>query len=899
MLDRRGFSQVTFRGEYPIGLVSYGDNGCAVTVALEAFSPFVPLNEQDSSLPATVLRYTVKNVSGQRVEAEVGGWLENAVCLHSAQVGIGVRHNRMVREGRVTMLECGASAPPAEKQTQARPEIVFEDFEKPTYEGWTATGTAFGSGPVEKGKMPQYQGDVGAAGNRLVNTHNARQGEDVGAGDKHTGTLTSKVFVMERNHINFLIGGGGHQRRTCMNLLIEGKVVLSATGRNDNRMQAGSFDVRAWAGQRGQLQIVDSETGPWGNIGIDQIVFSDRPARPPIKFDQQHDHGTMALAVIGGGEGVASCQLPEGATGNWQLITGNSLVESASQPFGKKLVGAVAKKLTLEAGQEAAVTFVVAWHFPNLNLKDGGRHYATRFESAGVVARHVAENIEALSKQTRLWRDTWYDSTLPYWFLDRTFANTSTLATSTCHWFKTGRFYGWEGVGCCEGTCTHVWGYAHAVARLFPELERILREKVDFDIAFDPKTGMINHRGESHGPAIDGQAGCVLRAYREHQMSADDAFLKRNWPRVKKALEYLMEQDGNGDGILEGGQHNTLDSAWFGPVAWLSGLYLAALRAGEEMAGEMGDEDFARQTRGIFEKGKKRIVELLFNGEYFIHKPDPKHPEAMRSADGCEIDQVFGQSWAFAVGLGRIFEEEQAKSALRALWKYNFTPDVGPYREANKPGRWYAMAGEGGLIMCTFPRGGEKFDKGYAYYLNECMTGFEYQVAGHMIWEGMVMEGLAVARMIHDRYHAARRNPWNEVECGDHYARAMASYGVYLAACGFEYHGPQGRLGFSPKIRPEDFKAAFTTAQGWGTFWQKREGDEQRVGIDLKYGVLRVGSLALGLPEGKTVKEVQVVVDGRGVECTHLAAANRVDLTMAAVIGIQAGQRIEVRVRLG
>ena len=109
-------------------------------------------------------------------------------------------------------------------------------------------------------------------------------------------------------------------------------------------------------------------------------------------------------------------------------------------------------------------------------------------------------------------------------------------------------------------------------------------------------------------------------------------------------------------------------------------------------------------------------------------------------------------------------------------------------------------------------------------YFNECMNGFEYQVAGHMIWEGMVDEGLAVTRAIHDRYHATRRNPYNEVECGDHYARSMASHGVFLAACGFDVPRPEGHIGFAPRLTPEDFRRAFTAAEGWGTFSQRRNG---------------------------------------------------------------------------
>ncbi len=110
------------------------------------------------------------------------------------------------------------------------------------------------------------------------------------------------------------------------------------------------------------------------------------------------------------------------------------------------------------------------------------------------------------------------------------------------------------------------------------------------------------------------------------------------------------------------------------------------------------------------------------------------------------------------------------------------------------------------------------------WYFNECVNGFEYQVAGHMIAEGLVQEGLAVTRMVHDRYHAARRNPWNEVEYGDHYARSMVRCGVFLSASGCEHDGPRGRLGFAPRLTPENFQCAFTTAEGWGSFSQQVRG---------------------------------------------------------------------------
>src|SRR6267154_4415765 len=162
------------------------------------------------------------------------------------------------------------------------------------------------------------------------------------------------------------------------------------------------------------------------------------------------------------------------------------------------------------------------------------------------------------------------------------------------------------------------------------------------------------------------------------------------------------------------------------------------------------------------------------------------------------------------------------------------------------------MPGEAGLLMCSFPRSDWDYSQAKgkgpdwaAGYFNECMNGFEYQAAGHMIWEGLATEGLAVTRAVHDRYQAARRNPWNEIECGDHYARSMASYGVFIAACGFEYHGPKGYLGFEPRIKPENFKAAFTAAQGWGQFVQTVDDGVQASTIDLKWGKLRLRTLGL------------------------------------------------------
>ena len=135
-----------------------------------------------------------------------------------------------------------------------------------------------------------------------------------------------------------------------------------------------------------------------------------------------------------------------------------------------------------------------------------------------------------------------------------------------------------------------MWNYEHALARLFPDAERSIREMQDYnpEAGFVPESGMVRFRGEGWKMwAGDGQAGTVLKAYREHQMSADSEFLKRNYEGIRKSLEFLINEDradddgAAADGVLTGSQHNTYDINFFGANTMIGSLYLAALRAGE------------------------------------------------------------------------------------------------------------------------------------------------------------------------------------------------------------------------------------------------------------------------------------------------------------------------------
>ncbi|MHC4329918.1 MAG: GH116 family glycosyl hydrolase, partial [Planctomycetota bacterium] len=858
------FSNIQFTGEYPIGSLRYSDPKLPVRVEIEAFSPFIPLNAKDSALPATIFHVTLENTSDETIKAGVLSWLENAVLIDSAKSILANRRTRIVDEkGRTLIVHTAEKAPPPKRAESPREKIVLADFEGPDYGDWVATGNAFGTAPA-RGTLTGQQNVSGFVGKGLVNTFLDR--------DAAAGTLTSPEFTISRKFINFLIGGGNHIDRTCINLLVDDKVVRTAVGKSNEKLEGHFWRVEEFESKRAKIRIVDNARGGWGHINIDQIELSDEPQSGPVgPIEELSDYGSMVLAFAG--EATSLTKLYHKSEGG--NLVGEperdrvfSVNESRAATFCTDL-------MTLPPRAKRTFTFVLSWFFPN---HQNGREYANRFDSASGVAHYVLDNHDRLVSETRKWHKTFYeDSTLPRWLLFRLHSTVSNMATGTCQWWENGRFWGWEGVGCCTGTCTHVWNYAHAPARLFPELERSARQMQDFGEGFDAETGLVGFRS-NRAYAADGQCGTVLKAYREHQMSADNAFLKRNWPRIKKTLEFSIGRDGNDDGLIEDSQHNTFDINFQGPNTFVGSLYLAALRAGEEMAKEMGDGRFAKRCRKIFASGSRLTVERLWDGEYFVQLVDLKEHPKHQYAKGCLSDQLFGQGWAHQLGLGYIYPPEYVKKALQSVWKYNWTPNVGPYNAEHKPERWFARPTEPGLFTCTWPK--SPYMEAGVRYRSEVWTGIEYQVAGHMAWEGMVDEALAICDGIQNRYHPSKHNPYNEVECGDHYARAFASWGVYTSLAGYEYHGPKEHIGFAPRITPENFRAAFTAAEGWGTFAQQREAGKQREQIRVRWGKLNVKSLTFAVPEQIRSVRATVTLDGRAVPSDHTLKNGRLEITL-------------------
>jgi uncharacterized protein (DUF608 family) len=556
------------------------------------------------------------------------------------------------------------------------------------------------------------------------------------------------------------------------------------------------------------------------------------------------------------------------------------------------------------------VPFLLTWHYPNKYNAAGtwmGCQYTTRWTDAREVLKDAAANLESWRAKTELFRRTFYDSTLPYWLLDCVTANAA-IARHIGVVFRlaNGDCYGWEGSnGCCQPTCTHVWGYEQTLARLFPDLERDMR-RIDFKHQ-QRDNGGVNNRTEVPSPArptgeqpfADGHASCILKAYREALNAPDESFFQEYWPHIRRGVDYLIGRDakshgGQPAGYLEDDQWNTYDEALHGVTTFISGYYLAALRAGEEWARRMGEAATADRFHAVFEKGQQKLVELCWEGEYFRqHLPGyEKMPGEV--GPGCLADQLIGQWWAHQLGLGYILPQDKVVSALQAVFKYNFKSDLTGWKHMP---RAFAGARDKGLIICTWPKGGRP---GHVMlYSDEVWTGIEYQVAAHLIYEGLIEEGLAIVKAARDRYDGVprapmQRNPWNEIECGGHYARAMSSWSLLLALSGWQHDGPRGALRLGSRHGPGNFRGFWCGPEGWGALRQKAGAGGQQSEVEVQSGTLRLRRLTLVLTSGLNPTKAGVTVGGKAVAATLSLQAGAAVVALDGEVVVKVGETFQV-----
>lgn len=524
----------------------------------------------------------------------------------------------------------------------------------------------------------------------------------------------------------------------------------------------------------------------------------------------------------------------------------------------------------IEPGDEKELVFILSWYFPNRvkywhdarSFYDSSKptiknHYGRLFNSSWEAGEYVIKNFDRLERDTEKFHKALFGSSVPGYVIDAVASNITVLRSPTCIWLEDGTFAAWEGcgdkVGSCFGSCTHVWNYAQTVAFLFPSLERSMRI-IEFNKETD-ENGCMAFRSNSvfglprwdfRHPAADGQMGCVIRLYREWKISGDMEFLRKTWDDAKRALDFAFSYwDKDNDCVLDSQQHNTYDIEFYGPNSLTNSMFFAALKAGVEMSRAMSDLERAEKYESALKKGAKKMDKLLWNGEYYEQKIDDVEKYRYQYGKGCLSDQLLGQMMAHVTGLGYILPEEHVKKAVESIFKYNFRTNF--YNHHNVQ-RTYAINDEKGLLLCSWPQGGRP--RLPFIYSDEVWTGIEYQVAAHLIFEGFIDEGLTIVKAVRERHDGYRRNPWNEAECGHHYARSMASWAVLIALSGFQCDLVKREIVFSPKINKDNFSTFWSTGTAWGVFKQtidKKTG-EPEYSIDVLYGDL----------EGVEVKVIKV-----------------------------------------
>jgi len=502
-------------------------------------------------------------------------------------------------------------------------------------------------------------------------------------------------------------------------------------------------------------------------------------------------------------------------------------------------IGSIVPYTTLEPGEESVFEFFISWHVPNrlrswaqnYDPKDVPKtvrnHYAGLFTNAFDAAVKLHARLPELEEKTLLFHEAMFSSTLPDYVLDALASNITVIRSTTCFRIEGGMLFGWEGcfgdAGCCDGSCTHVWNYEQTLAFLFPELAQTMRlNEFAYEVESD---GKMNFRARKVledpewklSAAVDGQNGTIVRLYREWKLSGDNSLIDDLGESALLALDYALPTwDSDGDGVLDSEQHNTYDIEFYGPNSLANSMYFAALKAGVEIASYLGLEDKAKHYQQQFDSASKLMDEMLWGGEYYIQQIEDVDRYRYQYGKGCLSDQILGQYMAHICNLGYVLPEQHIKDTIHSIYKYNFKKNLSEHENVQ---RTFALNDEAGLLLCSWPHGGRpRFPFVYA---DEVWTGIEYQVAATLIYEGFVNEGLEITRAVRDRHDGIRRNPYNEVECGHHYARSLASWALLTSLSGYKYDLTKDQISFNPKINSDNFTCFFSNGKQWGVFSQK------------------------------------------------------------------------------
>ena len=864
------FENAVFQARFPFATIDLQDNDVPLKVRITGWSPFIPTDQDNTGLPTGALEYSFTNTTGNTLEAVFsynsrnfvdgngrigsvkngfsllpsegdgnegvaiyvdddaavvdhcwfrGGWFDAQTILWE-----NIRAGRTVSKAPMDVVAPGASIYVPLQLQPGETKTVRVNWSWYLPESTLSCGILRKSGDAfagpTKGTAEGQQAVTGYVGQRLLNSFDK-------GGDGLVGILESPEFKVDKRYLKFLVGGGNLKELTSVNLVVDGEIVLTATGQQTENLGVALWDLKPYKGKTAKIRIVDMGVSGWGHVLADQFVLTDNA-------DENLLAPSASATLLADFEGDD--------WGDWKVA------DSSAEE----------KK-----------------YFPDVDSMEESCYrpwYSERFVNLGEVIAYWDAHKDELKKNSELFRDAFYDSTLPAEVLEAIAANLTILKSSTVLRQYDGRFWAWEGSGdtwgSCHGSCTHVWNYAQALPHLFPAMERTLRE-TEFLVSQNAEGHQtfranmpISTPPHDFHAASDGQLGGIMKVYREWRISGDTEWIRNLYPAVKASLDYCIRTwDPKRQGCLEEPHHNTYDIEFWGPDGMCTSFYAGALTAFVEMSKALDKP--AKDYEKLLKKCKAYMENELYDGEYFIQKikwedlqaPNPaqalsfggaysdeavkllqKEGPKYQYGTGCLSDGILGMWIASSCGLPEVIDNEKVTSHLNSIYKYNFKTDLFDHYNPQRPG--YACGHEGGLLLCTWPKGGALSLP--FVYSNEVWTGIEYQVAGHLMMKGEVEKGLDIVRACRMRYDGTVRNPFNELECGNWYARAMASYGMLQALTGVRYDAVDKTMYIDSKVG--DFKTFISTNTGFGTL----EWKQGKPTLNVVYGTIDVEHYEVG-----------------------------------------------------
>ena len=859
------FRQGVFQSEFPFCRLALSDSEVPIDAELIGWSPFIPGDSARSSLPVGALEYKLTNRGAERIDAVFsfharnffgqeairpaengfllpagdgafsfslrnetetavdhcwfrGGWWDAFSILWQNIADGAVIANRAERENTP-----GASLylPIRIEPGESRTIQLMAAWYFPTsslHIGQSEKSLPLAKSPA-KGTAQGQQPVGGYRGKGLVNTFAPN-------GDAHIGQILSPSFEINRRYLHFL-AGGGRTEKVGVWLTLGNERPLSVRGTDAEQLRWVSWDLAAYRGKSARIEIDDFETAGWGHINADHFVLSDLPLDEFLNAESGKKNDANDAILLADFEGDDY--------DDWEVI-GESVPADGESPDTPE--------------------FYTPW-------------YAVRFGSIDEVTAAFRDDYDALRGESLAFAETMRKAAFPPELREAVEANLTILKSPTILRQQDGRLWGWEGNndvgGSCAGSCTHVWNYAQSLCHLFHDLERTLRETEFFD-GLEPdgrqafRFNLPITPGGIAWDASDGLLGTIMKVHREWKISGDADWLRRFWPRTLKAMNWAISHwDPERTGLLQKSHHNTYDINYLGPEGHCGSFYLGALTAVVKMGSALGED--VSEYAELLARGRLLMESELFNGEYFIQRvPTPGsegnpdgQSEYYRAAaetvdrqgpkyqygDGCLSDGVLGFWMAKVCGIDDdIIDPKKIESHLLAVHRYNLKTDLSTHANPQRPS--FALGGEGGLLLCTWPKGNRPLLP--FVYSDEVWTGIEYQVASHLMMFGRVNEGLEIVRCCRARYDGVRRNPFNEYECGHWYARAMSSYALIQGYSGLRYDAAEKTL--LADRRPYDYTVPLFTDAG-SVLVHYHAGDLPSLEIEPLAGEVRVEQTVL------------------------------------------------------